>query len=340
MTNSPGPGTALLADIGGTFVRFALSEADGRVHTVRIFKTADFPSLLDAARAYLSACGMADAPRVAAFAIAGPVEGDRIAMTNRAWAFSVADLRRAMALDRLDVINDFAAVAEAIPGLGPDALHLIGGRPIVPGSPPDFDPRAVLGPGTGLGAALLVPGANGFHVIATEGGHVTLCATDARETAILDHLRARFGHVSAERVLSGPGLVNLANAITAVDGRAIDSTLTPESVTELAAQGTSAPAVEAMRVFSGLLGTIAGNQVLTTGALGGLYIAGGVVLRLGRRFDRGLFRERFEAKGRFNEYLKPVPTYLVTADEPALTGLARLVRRPPSAQRPPSAKPA
>ncbi len=145
---------------------------------------------------------------------------------------------------------------------------------------------------------------------------------------------ARFGHVSAERVLSGPGLVNLATAIMAVDGRAIDSALTPESVTALAAKGASAPAVEAMRVFSGLLGAIAGNQVLTAGALGGLYIAGGVVLRLGTLFDRALFRERFEAKGRFSDYLKPVPTYLLTAEEPALTGLNRVVRRPPSPQRP------
>jgi glucokinase len=185
---------------------------------------------------------------------------------------------------------------------------------------------AVIGPGTGLGVSgLVADGRGGWRVIVGEGGHVTLPAATAREASLLAVLRERFGHVSAERALSGPGLVNLYDAACRLDGEAPEALL-PAQVMARSEPGTAEHSVqceEALRVFAALLGTVAGNVALTLGARGGVFIGGGIVPRLGARFATLPFRARFEDKGRFRGYLEAIPTWVITAESPALLGAAR-----------------
>ena len=208
-------GTALVADIGGTNARFAILGATGAPTRLRVLACHEFRNLGDAIEAYLNSIKIAERPQRAAIALACPVTGDRITLTNRkSWSFSTRALQRRLGLRVLTIINDFTAIALAIPGLKPKDLLKIG-----PGKAVKDGPIAVLGPGTGLGVSLLVPDGKGWLPIATEGGHVTLPAADEEDEAVIAPLRARFGHVSAERVLSGPGLVNLYDAISAAAGK-------------------------------------------------------------------------------------------------------------------------
>ncbi|WP_029008641.1 glucokinase [Azospirillum halopraeferens] len=323
MTDTP-PDTApvLVADIGGTNARFGLMEGD-TVRDSRTLRCADYPSPREAAEAYLASAGAYARPRRAAFCIAGPVTGDRIAMTNLPWSFSVAEVRAALALERLEIINDFTAVALSVPRLGHGDRLQIG----------DGTPRAgavigVLGPGSGLGVSGLVPGAAGWSALSGEGGHVTMAPVSDREGAVLAQLRKRFDHVSAERVLSGPGLVNLYEALTILDGRE-PRPLAPAEVTAAALDGSDAHCVEAVETFCAMLGTVAGNLALTLGARGGVYIAGGIVPRLGGVFAHSRFRKRFVEKGRMRDFLAPIPTYVVTHPLPAFLGLAAALERQP-----------
>lgn len=178
----------------------------------------------------------------------------------------------------------------------------------------------MIGPGTGLGVSGLVQGATGWAALAGEGGHVTMAPVDDRESAVLSQLRQRFSHVSAERVISGQGLVNLHGALTRLDGREPDP-LTPADVANRGLDGGDPVCVEALGMFCGMLGTIAGNLALTLGARGGVYIAGGIVPRLVEQLGKSEFRRRFEAKGRYNQYLAAIPTFVITAQLPAFRGL-------------------
>jgi glucokinase len=254
--------------------------------------------------------------------VASPVTGDRVKLTNRNWSFSTGALRRRLKLDRLVVVNDFVGIAMAVPGLKPRDLLKVG-----PGAAVKGAPVAVMGPGTGLGVSLLVPDGKRWLPVATEGGHVTLPAVDDDDAAVIAALRSRFGHVSAERALSGPGLANLHDAMGALAGkRAL--TGDPAQITDRAIAGDDPLAVATLEKFCAMLGTVAGNLALTSGALGGVYIAGGIVPRFGRTFfARSAFRARFEDKGRFKSYLRGIPTYVVTADQPALLGLNRLLEQ-------------
>lgn len=324
-TNPTGtPPYALVADIGGTNARFGLMNGAG-LHHSRIYPTAAFPSLEAAALAYLGDC--ADAcpvrPRQGAFCVAGPVTGDDVSLTNvkPPWRFSIDGVRRALGLDRLVVLNDFTAAALSVPRLGPGDVFQVGGGDPVPGAA-----VAVLGPGSGLGVSGLIPGPTGWLPLASEGGHATLPAADERESAVLALIRAdkgsESGHVSAERALSGPGLVNLYTALCRLDGRTPDKD-TPAAVTTAAADGSDPLCVEAVAMFCSLLGTVAGNLALILGARGGVYIAGGIVPRLGREaLLHSPFRARFEAKGRMSAYLAPIPVSVITHPLPAFLGLA------------------
>jgi glucokinase len=306
----------LVADLGATNARFALSDSDG-IHDVRILPVSAHPTLAAAIAGYLDDVAPAVHPAQAAIAIACPVTGDLVSMTNYPWSFSIRELRRTFGLDRLEVINDFTAIALSVPRLGIDDRSQIGGgRPVVE------QPIGIIGPGTGLGVSGLVPAAGGrWTALAGEGGHVTMPATTAREAAVIEHLGRRFGHVSAERLLSGMGLSNLYETLAMLDGQSDPRARDPKSVTEGARSGEPVSA-EAVRMFSGMLGTIAGNLALTLGARGGVFIAGGIVPKLGALFDAALFRERFEAKGRMREaFLAAIPTYLITNPLPAFLGL-------------------
>lgn len=311
--------SALLGDIGGTNARFALLDAAGAITQTRVLASEDHASLEAAIAAYFAAQAGRTPPRRAALAVASPVTGDRVAFTNHPWSFSIAALKRAFGFERLVVVNDFAASAMAVPRLRPEERLTIGG-----GTPVDGAPIGVLGPGTGLGVSGLITTAQGPMVIAGEGGHATMPAADARESAVLDHMRRRFDHVSAERVLSGPGLVNLYETLAEIDGVPAAS-FTPAQITDPAIGEKDPLCRAALAMFCAMLGTVAGDLALTLGARGGIYIAGGIVPRLGARFATSAFRARFEAKGRFSPYLAAIPTLVMTAAVPAFLGLGALL---------------
>ncbi len=308
----------LLGDIGGTNARWAWQAAPGAaVQDVFEAPCSATATLGASAATYLAAHGH-QRPRWACIGVATAVTGDHVQLTNSAWSFSIAALQRDLGVERCLVINDFTALAMSLPALGGADLRSLGGGSPVPGAP-----LALLGPGTGLGVSGLLPdAARGWSALSGEGGHVTLSAADAEEAAVVEWLRQRFGHASAERALSGPGLVNLYDAACALAGRT-PAALSPAQVAEAGVAGLDGDCVRALELFTSLLGTVAGNLVLTLGARGGVYVGGGIVPRLGAAFDGALFRRRFEAKGRFADYLKPVPAWLITAPAPALLGASR-----------------
>lgn len=317
----------LVGDIGGTNARFALISAPGGdLQAIRTLPCADFPGPAEAIEHYLAASGL-PRPRNCAFGIANPVDGDFVRMTNHDWAFSIEELRTTLRLDHLDVLNDFTALAMALPALHGADLLPVGGGEAVAG-------RAIglLGAGTGLGISGLVPCGDDYVPLEGEGGHVTLAASDAHEAALLAWLAKHHAHVSAERVLSGPGLVTLYEAHAAVRGEPAEA-LTPAQISERALSGSSPLCVATLDSFCAFLGTVASDLALTLGARGGIYIGGGIVPRLGEFFIRSRFRERFEAKGRFSAYLAAIPAFVIRAPYPGLTGAARALDRKFSSAR-------
>jgi len=308
----------LLADIGGTHARFASQAAPGQplVETGR-YACADFPSLEDALRHHLQERGL-EKPRDVAIGIATPITGDHVAMTNNPWAFSIDAMKHSLGAQRLLVINDFTALALSLSALPAESFTPIG--PVGRSQAVAGAPLALLGAGTGLGVSGLLPAGHAWVPLAGEGGHVTIAATTAGEEALLRVLRERFTHVSAERVLSGQGIENLYRALVELQG--VQPALNNAREIGVAArEGRDALAVQALQHFSAFLGQAAGNLALTLGARGGVYVGGGIVPQLGAAFDQGLFRQNFEAKGRFANYLSAIPTLLVQAsDEAALLG--------------------
>ena len=310
---------SILADIGGTNIRFATLNGGGKVGAVEAWLTALYPDFQTALKSYLELTG-APRPEAVALCAAGPLIRGRIKMTNCPWQLS----QEALAQDlktRVLLLNDFVALAHAVPTLGADDLRHWGG-----GAPDPNGQKLILGPGTGLGVAGLAPaGEDAWKVMGGEGGHVSLSPQNPREIALLYQLQQMFGHVSLERVLSGPGLENLMLAIAAIDGVAFKEKPRAEDI-EILAQKGDPVAQEAMSQFAAWLGAAAGDAALTLGATGGVYVAGGIVPQWGAKFDTALFRHRFENKGRMRDYLAPVPTALVTAKDLAFRGLARALQ--------------
>lgn len=309
----------LIADIGATNTRLALVQPGSAMTHPRLMATDDYASLADAIDAYLAAENAR--PTQAVLAVAAPVTGDKVAMTNNPWTFSAEMLRKHFGFTHLRIINDFVANALAVPHLTDADRTQIGG-----GAPVARAPVGVLGPGSGLGVSILIPKEGGYIPIQGEGGHVTMAAADERDAAVLALMRRRFDHVSAERFLSGPGIVNLYNALCELSGEPAAS-LTAAQITDAAIEDEYPRAREATEMFCAMLGTIAGNLALTIGARGGIYIAGGIVPKLGAKFAQSGFRARFEAKGRFHGYLAAIPTYVMTHPEPALLGAAKLLEQ-------------
>lgn len=315
------PATGLIADIGATNTRLALAER-GAVTRMRALASEDFASLGEAIEAYLAAEAPPRLPTLAVLAVAAPVTGDTVTLTNHPWTFSIEDTRKHFGFTKLEVINDFAANALAVPHLAEAHRVQVGGGAAVKAAP-----VGVIGPGSGLGVSILVPdGGGGFVSVQGEGGHVTMAAADERETAVLELMRRRFDHVSAERLLSGPGLVNLYNALCELSGEHA-APLTAAQITDPGIEHEYPRAREATAMFCAMLGTIAGNLALTVGTRGGVYIAGGIVPKLGPAFAQSRFRSRFEAKGRFQNYLAAIPTYVIVHPSPALLGAAMLVEQ-------------
>ena len=304
--------TWLVGDVGGTNARFGLVARDGKLLHSAILADADYAQFVDAIRAYLDQRGDLAMPRQGAIAIASAITGDHVHMTNNPWAFSISGLRDQLGFERLEVINDFTAQALALPHLTANDKVQVGSGSPVPGHP-----IGVIGPGTGLGVSGLVPSGNRWLPLTGEGGHATVAAATERESAVVDHMRKRYDHVSAERCVSGAGLVNLYETLAALDGVPAKQ-YTPAQITD--PKSVDPLCHEAVAMFCGMLGTMAGNLALTLGAQGGIYIAGGIVPRLGDRFAESPFRDRFEAKGRLSSYLAAIPSYVVTHPLPAFIG--------------------
>lgn len=305
--------TLLLADIGATQARFAVlsSSSLGPVSSLAV---AAFPTIEAALRHFLDLQAGARFDR-AILAVAGPVEAGRCVMTNSRWVIDAAELQVQFGFDSVRLINDLVAVAYALPHLASTDVREFG-----PGKAKVGEPVAVVAPGTGLGMACLLDG-KGERVLASEGGHATLAASNARQAAMIAVLQRRFGHVSAERVLSGAGIVNLYAAIAEIEGIETKP-LTPAQITRAALDGTCALSCEALDAFCAFLGAAAGDAALMFGARGGMYVGGGIVPRIIDYIGQANFRMHFEAKGRLSGYLATIPLKVIQRPDPAFLGLA------------------
>jgi len=309
--------TALLADIGGTNARFALLTEAG-IGAPLILPVADFPTPEAAIAEALAQLAPAGGVTQAVLAIAGPVPGGRAParLTNAEWYFETGALATRFGLARVQLVNDFLALAHALPHLDAHDLLRIGG-----GAPVAGAPMLVLGPGTGLGAAGLLPLPSGAIAVPTEGGHVSLAANDAEQEKVIAALRQRAGRAGAEEALSGRGLVALHAIIAAERGAAVP----PRDAAAVIAAADTCPIASAARdMFLGLLAGYAGDMALAWGARGGVFIAGGIVPRLAPSLDPARFRAGFEAKAPMASYVAAIPLALVLHPMPAFLGLAAL----------------
>lgn len=314
-------GVALLGDVGGTNARLAVYDGR-RLGPVTRFEVAANPDPLALFSDFLRQTGYHGQVRQAVFGVAGPLadDGRSVQLTNSPWHLACDEIERSLGLQRVTLVNDFAAIAWSLPRLSPEDVLKIG-----PGEPVAGAPRSVLGPGTGLGVAHLVEIAGRPVGLASEGGHSTMAPANAEEAAILDQVRLRHGHVSAERMLAGQGLVNLHHAIATLGGHEPHAD-SPEAVTADAARGCN-DCLRTLEIFFSMLGTCAGNLALIMNARGGVYIAGGIVPRLADRLLSSPFRERFEAKGRHREWMHRIPTYLIKKPDVAFEGLIALAHQ-------------
>lgn len=310
--------TGLVADIGGTNARFAwvdLSDGALSCRDAIDLQCKDYPGPIEAVADYLKRAGVKRRPSYAVMAVAGPVTDGAIRFTNNSWKVSEAELV-ASGFKGARLINDYAALAVA-------AAYLKDGDVVHLGGPAKGDPNgsvAVCGAGTGFGVSALARDGVTQTPMATEGGHVGFCPTDEVEMEVLRNLQAKYGRVSVERVLSGPGILDLHAALNSIENAG--DVLDPAAITKAALDG-DALSLRTLERFCAIYGCVAGDAALTFGATGGVYLAGGIGPKILPILRRGVFRERFEAKGRFVEYMRRIPTFLITRDHVALSGAAR-----------------
>ncbi|WP_338557351.1 glucokinase [Erwinia sp. E_sp_B04_7] len=311
---------ALVGDVGGTNARLALCEVEnGAISQAKTFSTADYDSLEAVIRFYLDE--QQQEITDGCIAIACPITDDWVEMTNHDWAFSTSKMKASLGFEHLEIINDFTAVSMAIPMLTDQDVMQFGG-----GSAVKDKPVAVYGAGTGLGVAHLVHVDKRWVSLPGEGGHVDFAANSEEEDLILEVLRAELGHVSAERVLSGAGLVNLYRAIVKSDDREPEN-LKPKDVSQRALEDSCTDCRRALAMFCVIMGRFGGNLALNMGTFGGVYIAGGIVPRFLEFFKSSGFRAAFEDKGRFKDYVQGIPVYLITHDKPGLLGAGAHLRQ-------------
>lgn len=315
-------GPRLLADIGATHARFGLETAPGVLGRVAVLRCDDYDGIVPLLHAYLEQhLSQHPSQRInhAAFALANPISGDFIRMTNRDWQFSTDEVRRTLGLSTLLIVNDFTALAMALPGFQPKDLMQVGG-----GAPQTHAVSGVLGPGTGLGVSGVIPTIDGFVTLGSEGGHVNFAPSDEREFAILQFAWREWKHVSNERLISGPGMELIYRALAQRNGVEV----TPRSAADIiggALEQNDALCLEVLECFAGMLGSAAANLAVTLGAFGGIFIGGGIVPRMGEWFANSPFRARFEAKGRFTDYIAQIPTYVIMTPNPALYGVSAIL---------------
>ena len=323
----------LIADIGGTNARFALAPihelAAGQeliIHEAELIAPtalngAHYATIGDAIEAYLSGPAKGYArPAHAVMAIACPTDQDQISMTNHTWAFKVSELKAATGLTSLKFINDYNALANAIPHLDEADLIQVG-----PGAAVKGMPIAVTGPGTGLGLAALAFSAVGPVTLETEGGHAHYAPTTETEIDILRFLLKKYSRVSNERLISGMGLENIYSALTAMQGA--EKFLTAPEISTAAVAQTDPICSQALAQFCAIVGSYAGDVALTLGAKGGLYITGGIIPRFIDFFAQSEFRSRFDDKARLSGFVTPIPTYVVVAKQPGLLGSAAVLNQ-------------
>ena len=308
----------LIADIGGLYARFAIELERGQFTHQASLRCADHSSMEQAIRAYLDSVAPLQVAH-AAIAVANPVEGDQVRMTNYHWQFSIEETRQSLGLDTLVVVNDFTALAMALPKISAADARQVGGGQAVSNSV-----IGLLGSGTGLGVSGLIPAGDSWISLGSEGGHTSFSPRDAREIQVLEYAWKQFDHVSFERLLSGPGLELIHQALTSGKASAGEALSAPE-ITRRALEQQDAACLATLDVFCNMLGTAASNLAVTLGALGGIYIGGSIVPRLGEFFDRSGFRQRFEDKGRFRQYVEHIPTYVITAENPTFLGVSAIL---------------
>ena len=310
------PTHAIVADIGGTNARFSRVDlASLALDQVAVYPCAEFATLADALTHYRQQHQL-NAVKHVGIAIACPVNGDEVSMTNFHWQFSVRAMQQQLGLDALQVINDFTAVAMCLPALTATEKVQLGGGDVQPGKP-----MAVLGAGTGLGVAHLLPVNDSYIPLPGEGGHIDWAAQNEQEWFIQQMLAKEYGHVSPERLLSGPGLEAIYKAL-ALYRRQVAEPLSAADIARLALSGQSDLATATVQQFFAALGSVAGNLALTLSTFGGVYVAGGIVPKLLPLAGQSEFRARFEAKGRFSAFNRRIATYVVTAEQPGLVGAA------------------
>jgi glucokinase len=316
--NAYSGGPRLLADIGATRARFALETSPGNFDAVSVFNCDEYSGIVPLVHAYLAKHSGLKLHH-AAFAIANPVDGDQVRMTNRDWSFSIEAVRREFGLHTLLIVNGFTALAMSLPGLQEkDRMQIAGGTPV---------PKSVigvLGPGTGLGVSGLIPTSDGFVTLGSEGGHVNFAPCDEREFAILQYAWSEWTHVSAERLISGPGIEIIYRAL-AERNKVEAPPRTAQEVMRGALDSADPLCVETLECFCGMLGSFSANLAVTLGAVGGIYIGGGIVPQMADWFAKSSFRARFEAKGRFTSYLAQIPTYVITTPNPAFYGVSAIL---------------
>ncbi|WP_411849037.1 glucokinase [Yersinia ruckeri] len=311
---------ALVGDVGGTNARLALcAVATGEISQAKTYSGLEFDSLEAVIRHYLAEHDVAI--KDACIAIACPITGDWVAMTNHSWAFSIVEMQKNLGLQTLQVINDFTAVSMAVPMLSEQDVIQFGGGKAQPGKP-----VAVYGAGTGLGVAHLVHFDRRWLSLPGEGGHVDFAPNNEEEDRILAVLRQELGHVSVERVLSGSGLVNLYRGIVIADHR-VPENLAPKDVTERALADSCIDCRRALSLFCVIMGRFGGNLALNLSTFGGVYIAGGIVPRFMAFFRASGFRTAFEDKGRFKDFLTEIPVYMITHQQPGLLGAGAYLRQ-------------
>ncbi|MGE0093454.1 MAG: glucokinase [Alphaproteobacteria bacterium] len=304
----------LLADVGGTNVRFAVL-ANGVAGPIAHMAVKDHRHFADALAVFLTDHAGSTIPQ-AILAVAGVVTGQRCELTNSAWTVDADELRARFGFETVRLLNDFEALGWALPHLPAGHLVQIGGGARVPELP-----AVVLGPGTGLGVAVYLPKVK--SVLRSEAGHTTASSASTREAAVIERLRAKFSHVSVERLLSGDGLENIYQALSDIGSVAAPKRSTAE-ITR-AARAESCPISRAaVDMFCALLGDVAGNLALTFCAQGGVFIAGGIIRHIVDHLPHSAFRYRFESKGRLGWYVQPIPIFVIVCDDPAFVGLRAL----------------
>jgi len=316
--------SALIADVGATNIRLAIYY-NQTIQKIKQYKCADFSSIEKAIDKYINNELEEDipTPSVGAIALACPVIGDKVKMTNHDWEFSIRKLEEHLNMVCLEVVNDFTALACALPFLSLNDIYKIQGI----GETLNKHPMCVIGAGTGLGISTLINIGSDYFPLPGEGGHMTLSGLNEKEEKIISYLREKFSLASFETVLSGKGIINIYETLCYLRDEEPDEKITPEEIFEKARNKESSIYLETLEVFSSFLANISGNIALSVGAKGGVFLVGNIISSIREFIDSPVFREIFENKDNMSDYLSNIPVYIVTYPTPAFLGLKYIINK-------------